>query len=295
MTTFRQRLQEAVHGKNTHVCLGIDPHTDKFPPFLLSLCQSLDPVTAISRWVQPLLEIAAPYIPAVKFQSAFFEAQGWQGVRCLQELCASAGRLGLVTIFDGKRGDISSTMTAYGVAAFEQLKVDCMTVQGYVGLEVLTALKPWLVRDKGVYLLWLTSNPGHATVQLHPSPQGTSLAADILPPLRELLVREGMSESCGLVLGATRLETIDPALMSRAQEFPLLLPGLGEQQGGDGPTLRNLLRRDSGHLVPISRGLTGIGSSQWQETIANMSLNKYFTWFEAHLQEMIRSLGTCET
>jgi orotidine 5'-phosphate decarboxylase subfamily 2 len=242
----------------------------------------------IAQWVNQLLEISAPLVPAVKFQSSCFEALGWQGWRCLEEVAKKAARLGLVTIFDGKRGDISSTMASYGVATFDRLAMEVMTVQPYMGLEVIAALKPWLQRGKGIYVVWMTSNPSHHLIQLHQSASGGTVAEELLLALTAFLSAEGLSRSCGLVLGATRIKSLDPELIARAQEFPLLLPGLGEQ-GGDAEALGELLLRPGGdHLAPMSRSLTGVGSSQWQETIASFSLNEYFAWYEGNLRQTVK-------
>jgi orotidine-5'-phosphate decarboxylase len=268
--------------------LGIDPHLHELPRFFSELLVRYGSADGISRWVQQLLEISAPHIAAVKFQSAFFEALGWQGWRSLQDLCATSRRLGLLSIFDGKRGDIGSTMHAYGTAAFEQLQVDSMTVQAYIGPEVITALKPWLQKDRGIYLLWLSSNPQIGWVQQHRSSQGSTLAEDLLSPLQELLSKEDLVDSCGLVLGATRVDELGSTCFSRALEFPLLVPGLGEQEGKvDAPRLRQLQGVGRGHLFPMSRGLTGIGSRQWVETFSQMTLQEYFSWYEKHLASVV--------
>ncbi len=284
MSTFHVRLKEAISSKGTAVCLGLDPHPGQFPPCLQALLAQRGAGEGLAQWAQQLLEIAAPLVPAVKFQSACFEALGWQGWRCLTEVAESAGRLGLLTIFDGKRGDIASTMHAYGVAVFEQLAMDVMTVQPYLGLEVITALKPWLHKGKGIYLVWMTSNPTHQLIQLYQGVNARTLSEDLLSAFSALLLREGLLASCGVVLGATRLSSLPAPILSQAEGFPLLLPGLGEQGGDLGKCAERLLRPGAGHLFPLSRSLSGLGSSQWQEVMASFSLQEYFTWFENNLR-----------
>jgi orotidine-5'-phosphate decarboxylase len=127
-------------------------------------------------------------------------------------------------------------------------------------------------------------------MQEHGASQGKSLAADLLPQLQGILQKEGLRDSCGLVLGATRLKDLSAELLQQAQEFPLLIPGFGEQQGSCSPEVtQQLLSRGSPHLVPLSRSLTGIGSRQWQETLAELSLKEYFSWYESHLSAVVKA------
>ena len=51
---------------------------------------------------------------------AFFERLGWQGIKLLGDLIAESKRLGAIVILDGKRGDISTTMRAYGEFFYER-------------------------------------------------------------------------------------------------------------------------------------------------------------------------------
>lgn len=288
-------LRAAIQRTSSGLCLGIDPVVSssssplKFqtPIFWTELIAQYGEADGIKRWAMELLAISAPLVPAVKFQSAFFEALGWQGWRCLEELCHAARRLGLITIVDGKRGDISTTMAAYGAAIFDRLQADIMTVQPYLGFDVLRALTPWLRRGRGVYLVWLTSNPSYGLVQAHPSVEGTTLAEDLIPLLEKFLSTEDLVGRCGLVLGATRLGALKPEVTAKLEEFPLLIPGLGEQGGETGKPLRDLLRGRFLTLLPMSRGLTGVGSSELQQSIANISRSEYFAWYEGHLRRLI--------
>src|SRR4051812_42135139 len=113
-SAFKEKLREAQSRTGTNLCLGIDPSPEALPAFASSEMQRLGPTRFLGDYARTLLAAAAPHLPAVKFQSAFFEAFGAAGFAALTEAMHAARGLGLVTILDAKRGDIASTMAAYG-------------------------------------------------------------------------------------------------------------------------------------------------------------------------------------
>ena len=60
-----------------------------------------------------MIDVVAPLVAAVKFQSAFYEAYGPPGVAAMHSTAAYAHEKGLIVIIDGKRNDIGSTAEAY--------------------------------------------------------------------------------------------------------------------------------------------------------------------------------------
>src|SRR4051794_27675291 len=119
---FVDRLLDAIARKGSPVCVGIDPIFEILPDAIAGpihkrdandLDACLDAVHDFSRGV---LEIVAPHVPCVKFQSAYFEKYLWEGVEAYYELVQEAKDLGLVVIGDVKRGDIGSTSDAYAAA-----------------------------------------------------------------------------------------------------------------------------------------------------------------------------------
>ena len=108
-------------------------------------------------------------MPAVKFQSAFYEAYGPPGVAAMHSSAAYAHEQGLIVIIDGKRNDIGSTAEAYArgylgkVAiggAFEPTwQADALTVNPYLGSDGVSPFIKVAAREKkGVFVLVRTSN-----------------------------------------------------------------------------------------------------------------------------------------
>src|SRR5688572_20841775 len=111
MAHFADRLRDAVRGKGTPLCVGLDPRWESLPEGIRrkhgdSLA---DRGRAYEEFCLRVLEVVAPLVGAVKPQSAFFEACGPRGVQALANVLAKARQLNLVTILDAKRNDIAST------------------------------------------------------------------------------------------------------------------------------------------------------------------------------------------
>src|SRR6516225_298911 len=112
MAHFADRLTEAIKRKRSPLCVGLDPRWQSLPAELRRRHWNgtLDGVAnAYDEFCARVLDIVAPIVPAVKFQSAFFENCGPRGMEVLQRLLHGARECELIAILDGKRNDIAST------------------------------------------------------------------------------------------------------------------------------------------------------------------------------------------
>lgn len=196
----------------------------------------------------------------MKFQSAYYEALGSEGVAVLKNMIKRAREAGLLTILDAKRGDISSTMKAYGLMAFEYMNADALTVTPYMGLDVTDALLPWLKEGRGVYVVWVSSNPGGSLLQDMETANGDTLASRLLDALVNSFQKNGVPEALGLVLGATKADQLSGDLFAKLQSVPLLMPGVGAQGGSVSTRTLALARESHQILVPQSRSLSTFDS-----------------------------------
>ncbi|GGN06756.1 orotidine 5'-phosphate decarboxylase [Thermus composti] len=203
--------------------LGVDPR-----PGL----HGSEPLVHLRRYTLELCERLAPRLAAVKFQLAFFEALGPEGMALLVELVSGARVMGLPVIFDGKRGDIGSTAEAYAEAYLRRFPGSALTVNPYLGLD---ALKPFFqaAAESGgaVFVLAKTSNPGSGFLQ-DLSVEGRPLYLYLAEALAQEgeAYREGPWSRVGMVVGATYPEAV-ARVREKAPHAPLLLPGLGAQGG----------------------------------------------------------------
>ena len=200
----------------------------------------------------------------VKLQIAYFEAFGAAGLLALQKIIKYAKYHGLITILDAKRGDIASTMRAYAYAAFEVFCADAMTVTPYMGLDVIEPLiHPWLHTDRGVYLVWVTSNEGGNLIQ-----NGTHKS--LLNAYRQFVDKNSIKESCGLVLGATRVGSLAPGILASLSSEALLVPGVGAQGGTVNDEFSAILANSGCSIVSVSRGILpskGVKIDSWDRFI----------------------------
>ena len=93
----------------------------------------------------PRPRAVADHAAAVKPQSAFYEALGWEGVRALAGTVRAAHDCGLLVIADVKRGDIGSTAEAYAQGHLDLLQADAVTVNPYLGMD---GIAPFLKRAR---------------------------------------------------------------------------------------------------------------------------------------------------
>src|SRR3954466_1997935 len=119
---FVDPLLDAIARKGAPVCVGIDPIYEMLPDAVAGDARSRDPsnieasIDAIYAFTTKVLQLVAPLVPCVKFQSAYFERYYHEGVEAYYSLVQEAHELGLIVIGDVKRGDIGSTSVAYAQA-----------------------------------------------------------------------------------------------------------------------------------------------------------------------------------
>jgi orotidine-5'-phosphate decarboxylase len=292
MNHFADRLAAAIRAKGNAVCVGLDPRWESLPASLRgrhdgSTLASV--AAAFEEFCGRVLDIVASLVPAVKPQSAFFEACGPDGLAALQRLLRKARALGLVTILDSKRNDIASTAAAYADAAFGGTRLagrtypvweaDALTVNPYLGRD---AVEPFLKSARrvgaGVFVLVRTSNPGAGQFQDLLVSSGTSPARPLYQHVGEAVAawsRENLG-ACGLgdvgaVVGATYPAEL-AALRNLLPEVIFLVPGFGAQ-GGTAADVAAAFRPDGlGALVNNSRGILfpfQPDEPRWEDRIAD--------------------------
>ena len=262
--SYLGRLSARISKVGSPLCLGVDPDPDSLPAGF-----SRD-VAGIERFAELLLEAAMPRAAAVKFNLAFYEAFGSAGIAALERLRARVPT-DVPFVADAKRADIGSTAARQAVAIFDALGADAVTLNPYLGRD---ALEPFLAqRDRFVYVLCRTSNPGAAEFQ--------GLAVDGQPLYMAVAKRVAGwatdGASVGLVVGATAPAEL-AQVRAAAPALPFLVPGLGVQ-GGDaaavlaaGPVTEGVAAgRGGALLVNVSRGIAAaalVGSDPGQAIAA---------------------------
>ncbi|PIT93631.1 orotidine-5'-phosphate decarboxylase [Candidatus Falkowbacteria bacterium CG10_big_fil_rev_8_21_14_0_10_43_11] len=214
------QLLEAMWQQGKHLCVGLDPDLSKIPK---AAWRGSDEATLVN-FCCSIIEATGSIAVAFKANRGFFGSCGDSGVRALQAVIGFAHEKfpEVLFIVDGKWNDIGNSAEQYAREAFGVFPADAATVNPYLGQD---ACEPFLKHgNKLIFWLCLTSNTGAGEFQKHGN-----------PPLF-LHIAERISQywngnnNCGLVVGATHPEEL-AAVRKVAPELPLLLPGIGKQQG----------------------------------------------------------------
>jgi orotidine-5'-phosphate decarboxylase len=261
MTQFSERLVEAVARKRSQLVVGLDPLAERLPPAVDG---------DLGEFCRGIVDAVAGRAVAVKPQSAFFEAQGPDGVAAFHAICGYARAAGLLVIADVKRGDIGSTAAAYAEAYIPL--ADAVTVNPYLGRDSLEPFVDACRRHgSGLFCLVKTSNPGSRDVQDALLADGRLVwqhVAELVRDLGEELVGESGLSSIGAVVGATFPAEIEEArrLLPSA---PFLLPGIGAQGAEPRDVAAAFAAGPAGALVSASRSVIYASSgADWREAAA---------------------------
>lgn len=276
--SFGERLATAIDERG-RLCVGIDPHA-----YLLHEWGLTDDAAGVRAFGLRVVEAAAGRIAIVKPQVAFFERLGSAGFAALEDVLAAARERGLITIADVKRGDVGSSVEAYGEAWLRPgspLEVDAMTVSAYQGVGSLAA--PFALAErvrKGLFVLAATSNPEAAVVQtasIAAGPRsGATVAAGIVADVTEWnrMAEAGPVGSVGVVLGATVDFSdygIDLSLLATSPATPVLAPGFG-YQGARIDQMRSLYGAASRNtIVSASRSILSGGPGSLEAAISALA------------------------
>jgi orotidine 5'-phosphate decarboxylase subfamily 2 len=268
METFFTFLEKRVDDSSSLLCIGLDPHIP-----------DLKEPTAASAldFCLNLVKQTARYAAAFKPNAAFFEVFGADGWTALKQLIEAindeSNRFGsrIPIILDAKRGDIASTAEAYAQSAFENLGVDCITLNPYLGKD---SIEPFIQNSgKGVFLLCKTSNPGASDLQDLTLASGDPLHIHVA----KLAQTWNTKNNIGLVVGATYPETL-ARVREVAPNLWFLAPGIGAQGGELEVALKAGLRKDGkGMLINVSRSVAraqkpGVAAAELRDQILNIKM-----------------------
>jgi orotidine-5'-phosphate decarboxylase len=213
---FIEKLSGAIRKNKSLVCVGLDPDPGLMPEGM-----------GVFEFNKAIIDATSDLVCAYKPQFAFYEALGQEGMDALRRTIRHIPPK-IPVIGDAKRGDIGNTSRAYARALFTDFNCDAATVNPYLGFD---SIEPFIeFRDRGVFILCRTSNPGARDFQslLCQTDGGTS-------SLYEIVARKASEWNAhgniGLVVGATYPEELK-LVRQHHPDIPLLIPGIGTQ-GGD--------------------------------------------------------------
>ena len=267
-------LQKKIIEKRNPTVAGLDPKPEQIPPHILKMaCDQYGETLAgaaeaVWQFNRGLIDALSDVVPAVKPQSAYYERLGWRGMEVMERTIRYAKEKGMYVIADIKRGDIGSTAEAYADAWLGVTKVgealcggfnaDCVTLNGYMGADSVNPfLKVAGERDKSVFILAKTSNPGSGELQNVSAGENDTvygLMADLIEKWGAGTEGKYGYTMAGAVAGATHPEELRQ-IRARMPHTFLLVPGYGAQGGTAEDVQYAFHQGGKGAIVNSSRGI----------------------------------------
>jgi len=224
---FIRKLRNAAQKNSSLLCVGLDPDPEFMPEGV-----------SVFEFGKAIIEATSDLVCAYKLNLAFYEVLEVEGIEAMKSTIKCVPQY-VPVIGDAKLGDIGNTAKAYAKTIFSTFAFDAATVSPYLGFD---SIEPFIqYRDKGVFILCRTSNPGAVDFQ------SLRCETEMLfnfqmerrqRPLFEIVAEKAnqwnFNGNIGLVIGATYPEEL--RLMRQSYpEMPLLIPGIGAQ-GGELPS-----------------------------------------------------------
>lgn len=283
---FADRLIKKIEEMKNPSLLGLDPLVEYVPK---SIREKYDTDgKAILEFNQRLIDSLHSIMPAVKFQSAYYELLGTEGIVTLRDSIHYAKYRGMITLLDAKRNDIGSTADAYANAYLDkgELEVDAITVNAYLGSD---GIQPFIDKckknDKGIFVLVKTSNPSSGELQDMKLENGQKVyerMAELVNLWNKGTEGQEKYGFVGAVVGGTypgQLITLRNAMPSSF----ILIPGYGAQGAGAGHVAGGFDGNGRGAIVNSSRGIMNAWKSD-----KNTRRYEHEEFCESAIEEAVR-------
>lgn len=249
------RLYQRV-AQRGHVCLGLDTDLNYLPDDLRRSAKY--PADALIEFNRRIIDNTLDVTAVYKVQIAYYEALGLEGMRAYAETLRYLREQDAIVIADVKRGDIAKTAEMYARAHFSgDFEADFITVNPFMGMDTLAPFFPFLKnRDKGLFALVATSNPGASDIEGIASGGGASvseLVGDMIVEQGAPFVGSCGYSAIGAVVGCTN-KAQTRSIRSRMKGCFFLIPGYGAQ-GGTAQDMADYLQNGNGGVVNSSRGI----------------------------------------
>lgn len=231
---YAEKLAQRINATGSRLCVGLDPRPD-----------DSGGIEAIPDLLKKVVDETWEHAAAFKPNMAYFEAMGLRGLEILEEMLGNMPNE-VPIILDAKRSDIGETQKYYARSYFENWNVDAVTLNPFLGYDTMEPFLDW--EGKAIYILAVTSNPGSADFQRQMV--GDRYVFELVQDICQRAKDEQRKTDVGMVVGLTNASD---DVLSRIQDFPLLIPGLGAQ-GGD---LENMAGkgRTAPDTINVSRGI----------------------------------------
>ena len=224
-------LQAKIRKKKNPTVVAMDLRENCIPAACLEAADG-DLAAAYVTFGTKVLEALASVVPAVKFNTAYYEALGSAGMLALETLCKTAAELGFYVMMETNRCDLEAAAELEAKTWFgPALGTDAVCISAFTGSDGVRPYLPYC-RDgeKSVFVLARTGNKSAREVQDLLS--GDRVIHTVMMDLAmrwstDLFEKSGYSR-IGVVLGAADVHSLQ-TLRQRYDRLFFLVPGYGVQ------------------------------------------------------------------
>jgi len=125
---FVQKLLKASQTNQSLLCVGLDPDPELMPEGI-----------SILDFGKSIIEATSDLVCAYKFNLAFFEVLGVEGIEAMRQIVECVPE-NIPVIGDAKLGDIGNTAKAYAKTIYSTFNFDAATVNPYLGFDSIEPL-----------------------------------------------------------------------------------------------------------------------------------------------------------
>ncbi len=265
---FIEKFNAITERNSSFLCVGLDTDYEKIPQHL----KKKNRPKSIFKFNKIIVDATKDLVCCYKLNSAFYEAEGSDGIKILKETVKYIGG-NVPIIIDAKRGDIGNSSKMYCRFVFEYLDADAVTVMPYMGYD---SMKPFIdYTERFVFPVVLSSNKGALDFQYYVS-KGKPLYREVIDKIKD-------NENVGFVFGATKPEDIKNIRDAGINNM-LLIPGIGSQGGDLEKSVKFAFMNSSKALFNVSRSIIYSGSGKNFAYSVRSTAEKYKNMIISHIE-----------
>jgi orotidine-5'-phosphate decarboxylase len=255
--TFNEKLENQIKKNNSILCVALDPDSTKTPDSFTKDIDQKNKLEKINekiyRFLQDIINLTHEVTCCYKLQEAFYKRYPnlmENVIKYIKDTCP-----GKIIIVDCKVGDIENTMNAYVDYYFNKLEVDAITVNPYMGQDVL---QPFINDPKKTGIVVVqSSNPGATEIQETTVLGNQHSSLPLWNKIFEYVITHNTHKNLiAVVSGNLNKEAYQEIREKAGNDFFVLVPGVGAQ-GADPeyfiPYLKN--NKNDGIIVVVGRGI----------------------------------------
>lgn len=283
-------LIDKIKETNNPTVIGVDTRYDmvpncvknKYGTDIKGMCE------AMLEYSKTLIDNTYDIIPAVKFQSAYFEMYGVEGIKVLKTMIDYCKEIGMVVMVDAKRGDIGSTSKGYSNAYLGKNEIDgekigifdsdFLTVNPYMGSDCVNPfVEDCKEYNKGIFVLVKTSNKSSGEIQDLITEDGETIytkVGKLVEKWGEDCRGEYGYSSVSAVVGATYPKQLEELRKIMPHTY-FLIPGYGAQGGKAEDIALGFDENGLGGIVNATRSLMcAYKSDLWKDKFVEEEYGK---------------------